>query len=190
MNQPPAEFVRLLVLTDRTQLPPGRDLATTIGACVDAGAHTVILRELDLPRPDRAALVAELSALGARVIAAHVPLPGCIGVHVRAAAPAASGFWGRSCHSAVEVATAAAEGARWATLSPFAESPSKPGYGPSVDQSAFAGHTIPTYALGGVTAENAAKALAVGALGVAVMGAVMRADDPGRVVAELLAAVA
>jgi thiamine monophosphate synthase len=41
-------------------------------------------------------------------------------------------------------------------------------------------------ALGGVTAGNAGEALAAGAEGVALMGAVMRAEDP----AELVGAIA
>jgi thiamine monophosphate synthase len=45
------------------------------------------------------------------------------------------------------------------------------------------------FALGGITAANAAQARAAGAYGVAVMGAVMRADDPGAVVAALLGEV-
>lgn len=187
MNQPPAAFARLLVLTDRAQLPPGRDLVSTIGACLQAGLHTVILRELDLARPERAALAAELSALGARVIAAHDPLPSCVGVHVSAGAPAGSGIWGRSCHSAEEVAVAADEGALWATLSPFEETASKPCYGPAVDRATYAGPPIPTYALGGMTPANASEAIAAGAHGVAVMGAVMRADDPTQVVEDFLA---
>jgi thiamine-phosphate pyrophosphorylase len=44
-------------------------------------------------------------------------------------------------------------------------------------------------ALGGIGPENAADARKAGAHGVAVMGAVMRATDPGAVVAELLRAV-
>jgi len=190
MIRPPAEFARLLVVTDRHQLPPGHDLVTTIAGCLDAGLHTVILRELDLPHDERAHLAAALSAAGARVIAAHESLPTCVGVQVPAGAPAGSGIWGRSCHSADEVAAAAAEGALWATLSPFAETQSKPGYGPPVARAAYAGHSIPVYALGGVTPTNAADAVAAGAYGLAVMGAVMRADDPAHVVSELLTAVA
>jgi len=187
MNQPPAEFARLLVLTDRNQLPPGRDLVSTIDACLQVGLHTVILRELDLAQRERAELAAELSALGARVIAAHEPLPTCVGVHVPAGVPARSGIWGRSCHAAEDVAVAADEGALWATLSPFDATASKPSYGPPIDRVAYAALPIPTYALGGVTPANAAVAVAAGAHGVAVMGAVMRADDPAQVVRDLLA---
>jgi thiamine-phosphate pyrophosphorylase len=94
--------------------------------------------------------------------------------------------WGRSCHSRDDVARAADEGASWATLSPYAASASKPGYGPCLPPDAFAGHRVPVLALGGIDARTAAKARADGAHGVAVMGAVMRAPDPAGLVAALL----
>ena len=54
----------------------------------------------------------------------------------------------------------------------------------------LAGHPIPVFALGGIDADNAADAMAHGAYGVAVMGAVMRAPQPASVVAAVLAEVA
>lgn len=47
-----------------------------------------------------------------------------------------------------------------------------------------------TYRLGGVTSAILAACLGAGAAGVAVMGAVMRADDPASAVAELVTALA
>jgi thiamine-phosphate pyrophosphorylase len=55
-----------------------------------------------------------------------------------------------------------------------------------VDPAWFARAPLPTYALGGIDHRNAADALAAGASGVAVMGAVMRAADPAAEVARLL----
>jgi thiamine monophosphate synthase len=93
---------------------------------------------------------------------------------------------GRSCHSPAELARAAAEGCRWATLSPVFASCSKPAYGPPLGLGALAGSPLPTWALGGVGAPNAARCLRAGAAGIAVMGAVMGADDPARAVAGIL----
>lgn len=96
----------------------------------------------------------------------------------------------RSCHTRAEVEAAARDGMAWATLSPYAASASKPGYGPPLPEDAYAGHALPVLALGGITPANAAAARAAGAHGVAVMGGVMRSSDPAAVVADLLRAVA
>lgn len=143
---------------------------------------------------DRAHAGRAPTTLGLSVLAARRPLPGCVGVHVAAAqlAPerATTAVWGRSCHTAPEVGQAAGEGAQWATLSPYSWTESKPGHGPPLPSDAFAHHSIPVYALGGITLDNAAAARQAGAHGVTVMGALMRADDPAAVVAALLREVA
>jgi len=203
---------RLLLLTDRSQLPLGRSLLATLRECVPAGATTVIVRELDLAEPQRGALAQEVAALGATVISAHTLLPGAVGVHLPAFDWRGAVVWrgsvdaegagehvcsvdnsalqlGRSCHSVEEVRRAAAGGAAYATLSPYAVSASKPGYGPPLPSDGFSGHALPVYALGGITPDNAGAAMAAGAHGIAVMGAVMRSADPGGTVARLLAEV-
>lgn len=212
---------RLLLLTDRSQLPLGRALARTITECVAAGATHVVVRELDEPAEARAALVDVVREAGGVPIAAHGPVGSCNAALLQLSAvpalhsvtrtprymsergspsllvtperaseaPAAGGSYkllGASCHTPAEVHEAAARGADFATLSPFAATLSKPGYGPPVDPRAYAGLPIPTYALGGITPGNAAEALDHGAHGVAVMGAVMRAPDPAGVVRQLL----
>lgn len=189
----------LLLVTDRAQLRLGRSLVATVAECLDAGATHVLLRELDLSDEHRAALARALADLGATVVAGHRPLPGAVGVHLPSGRPATAGApgvtaasaqpWGRSCHTVADVSAAAADGAGWVTLGPFAATPSKPGYGPPVEPAGYAGHDVPVYALGGIGAHNAGAAVDAGAHGVAVMGAVMRAEAPGAVVRDLLAAV-
>jgi thiamine-phosphate pyrophosphorylase len=185
----------VIVLTDRRQAR--RPLAEVIAAVVDGGARLVVLREKDLPDGERAALAARLHAVlapaGGRLLLAG-RTAGPDGQHLAAADPwpaAPRGLIGRSCHDAAELAAAAAEGAAYATLSPVFPSRSKPGYGPPLGLSRLAelcaGAELPVYALGGVeTAGQAARCREAGATGVAVMGVVMRADDPARVVAELM----
>ncbi|WP_110182038.1 thiamine phosphate synthase [Nocardioides solisilvae] len=183
---------RLLLLTDRRQLPAGRGLAATVAACHAAGLRAVVVREHDLSAPVRRALVARLSRLpGLTVLTSRLPDPSARGMHLAADQPVPSGatWWGRSCHDVAAVGRAAAEGARWATLSPYAASASKPGYGPALPASAFAGHPLPVLALGGVEPGTAAAAVDAGAHGVAVMGGVMRETDPAEAVARLLAEV-
>jgi len=183
---------RLLLLTDRAQLRLGRALVRTVEECVEAGLRAVVVREHDLAPAPRAALVADLAAIhGLTVVSSRIPDPSATTIHLAADQPVPHGVagWGRSCHSVAEVRRAAAAGASYTTLSPYAPSPSKPGYGPVLPGGVYGDLPVPTYALGGISPANAADARRSGAHGVAVMGAVMRADDPATVVADLLAAL-
>jgi len=180
---------RLLLLTDRTQLASGRDLGDTVRRSADAGLTHVVVREHDLDPAVRRRLVEDLAGIdGLSVLTSRVAVPGADGVHLAEHQEAPlGGCFGRSCHNPSQVSRAAEEGAAYATLSPFAATPSKPGYGPPVDRAAYAAaHALPVLALGGIDAHNAATAREAGAHGVAVMGCVMRAEDPGAVVAALL----
>lgn len=179
---------RLVLLTDRSQLRLGRGLVRTVLECAAAGLEAVVVREHDLDPTSRHALVAGLADVdGLTVISSRIPDPAAHGLHLAAhQPPPVGGCWGRSCHTGEEVAAAAAQGAAWVTLSPYAASASKPGHGPTLPSDAFAGRPVPVLALGGIDVTNTAAARSAGAHGVAVMGAVMRAADPARVVAELL----
>jgi len=198
---------RLVLLTDRSQLRLGRGLLRTVSECVDAGLEMVIVRELDLDPDRRHALVEAMVAFpGLTVVSARIPDPSAAGVHLAAATscnaelldPVRSNcglqgavtpryMSGRSCHTLAEVQAAAEEGMDYVTLSPYAVTASKPGYGPPLDREVFgADVSIPVLALGGIHPGNAAEARAAGAHGVAVMGEVMRADDPAAVVRALL----
>ncbi|GAB2752632.1 thiamine phosphate synthase [Nocardioides pakistanensis] len=189
------DLPRLLLLTDRHQVPPGRDLVGTVADCASAGLEAVVLRELDLPEQQRQEIARALGSAGVTVILARTWLPGAAAVHLAAAQSRhdadAAPFHGRSCHDDEEVRRAVAGGASYLTISPVAASASKPGYGPAVGEGgvrravALAGD-VPVFALGGVEVENAAAMRAAGAHGVAVMGAVMRAPDPTGVVARVL----
>ena len=185
---------RLMVLTDRRALRRRRGLSEVVQECADAGLTHVDVREHDLPTAERSDLVAELAAhCGLTVLASRRPDPGAHGLHLAATQPLPPGrrppVLGRSCHDVAELARAAAEGCDYATLSPYATSASKPGYGPPVPAELFASSPLPVLALSGVHRGNAAQARAAGAHGVAVMGAVMRAQDPAREVADLVAAL-
>lgn len=186
---------RLLVLTDGQDCG-GRPLTEVVAAAVDGGARAVLLREKHLPLPERVALAAAITALlnpvGGCLIVASDPTIAPAGVHLAAADPfpdAAPGLVGRSCHSPADVARAAEQGCDYATLSPIHLTDSKPGYGPALGPESLRGLSLPTLALGGVDPTNAAACLDAGAVGVAVMGAVMRAPDPAAVVSVLLDAV-
>ena len=193
------QLPRLLLVTDRSQLRLGRSLRRTVRECAGAGLTAVVVREHDLESAVRAALVADLASVpGLTVISSRLPAPAAHGLHLAAGqgvpGEATGHTWfGRSCHTPGEVRRAAAEGAAYVTLSPFAVTASKPGYGPPLEPAAYgeaADAEVPVFALGGITPANAAAARAAGAHGVAVMGEVMRADEPTAVVAALLREVA
>jgi len=82
----------------------------------------------------------------------------------------------------------------YAIAGPAFETASKPGYGPEIGRKGLseiaAAAGVPVLAIGGLNATRAAEVLAAGPLGIAVMGGVMRASDPGQEVRALLAIVA
>lgn len=179
---------RVLLLTDRSQLPANRDLVSTVAACAEAGLEAVVLRELDLPEDQRQRLARALGSTGVVVVSARTRLDGVAGVHLASAQTGPDGGTalphGRSCHDDAEIRAAVRGGASYLTLSPVATSASKPGHGPAlgpagVRRAVRVAGNVPVLALGGVGVQNAAAMRDAGAYGVAVMGAVMRADDPG-----------
>jgi thiamine-phosphate pyrophosphorylase len=77
--------------------------------------------------------------------------------------------------------------ADWMTYSPVFATSSKPGYGPALGlaglaQGCQAVRGAAVLALGGIGPGRAVGCIEAGAAGVAVMGAVMRADDPAAAV--------
>lgn len=194
---------RLLVLTDRRGCQAvGHELVDTVRIVAEAGAPFVVFREKDLERPARWSLAEQIqTALTGTptglLIASDVELAvhlGADGVHLAASDPMPGrnstqpAVFGRSCHSYDDAA--AADDVDYVTVSPFALTASKPGYGPALGTDALANIAksteVPVFALGGINDTNAAEALDAGAAGVAVMGAAMRAGDPAAAVDALL----
>lgn len=204
----PLEPPALLVLTDRLAIPPAgdtaeRSLVRLVEQLAGFEDTAVVFREKDLaagPRAELAHDVAEAAAVAGLplIVASDAALArrvGAVGVHLAASDPwpMATGRRpvGRSCHDQASVVAAVGEGAAWVTVSPVFPTPTKPGYGPPLGVDGLAAVVricpVPVYALGGVTSGRAAGCVAAGAHGVAVLGAVMGADDPAAVVADLLA---
>jgi thiamine-phosphate pyrophosphorylase len=198
---------RVLLLTDRRACEGrGRSLVETVTAALAAGIGSVVFREKDLPAEERLrlgeALAGAVRSAGGTLVVASDPVLasrlGAVALHRSARDPLPDRRtdlpWGRSCHSLAELQAAAAEGAAYATLSPIFPSRSKPGYGPALGLPELARCTaalplLPIYALGGVDAGTAGPCAHAGARGVAVMGAVMAADDPESAARRLLAAL-
>jgi thiamine-phosphate pyrophosphorylase len=184
---------RVLVVAD-SAYTGGRALLAVLREAVAGGARAVWLREKHAAPGERRRLAEELAemlhAVGGVLIAS--PGPGSEagdGAHLGAADPWPGGTGevavGRSCHSQQELSIASAEGCTWATLSPIYPSVSKPAYGPALGPGALAAAPLPTWALGGVDAGNAAECLESGAAGIAVLGAVMSSPDPSAAFAKI-----
>ena len=180
----------VVVLTDRRLA--ARPLTEVVAAAVRGGASWVILRDKDLGYAERRALADSLRAVvpaGRLVVAGPDPLGGDA-VHLAATDPVPAGISlvGRSCHGVPQLSTE-----DYVTLSPIYLTPTKPGYEPALGPAAAAALAggVPWLALGGVDApQRAAACAAAGAAGIAVLGAVMRADDPETVTRALVSGFA
>ncbi|MEU8183423.1 thiamine phosphate synthase [Micromonospora sp. NPDC049044] len=186
----------VVVLTDR--LVARGALDEVVAAAVAGGVRWVVLREKDLPRVERAALAADLRAIladvcGTLVVAGADPLGGDA-VHLPAAGPyppPTHGLVGRSCHGEYELTRLTTE--HFATISPIWPTKTKPGYGPALGtdglRTLVEASPVPLLALGGVeTPDQVTACVHAGAAGVAVLGAIMRAEDPRATAAALASA--
>ena len=185
-------------------------LADIVRAALSAGCRWVSVREKDLSDDDQIALVSTLLPIvrrhGARLTlhgdAALAKACGSDGVHLPAGSdPAASRallgpdkLIGVSLHTVTEAEAIDRSVVDYAIAGPAFETPSKPGYGPEIGHKGLAeiarAAPVPVLAIGGLNATRAAEVLAAGPLGIAVMGSIMRAVDPGQEVRALLAIVA
>lgn len=191
---------QLIVVTDgQLAKTAGRSLPETVAEAEAGGARAFLFREKHLDRRVRLRLGSQIAdGLGddvAFVVASDPELAGAVGatgIHLSSTDPPVDGdrLVGRSCHDSEELAAYVDE-VDYVTLSPVYPSFSKPGYGPGLGPEGFAhlaaNFPRPVFALGGVHSGNVRDAMAAGAYGVAVAGAVMAAEDPAGVVATLLA---
>ena len=199
----------LYLITDRNALPSG-DLLRALEAAFAGGVRFVQFREKDLAQEERLKLGGEVASLadryGARLLVNGDPelaeALGADGVHLgkgtvsvsAVRAEGYSGVIGYSAHSGVEAADAFAQGADFVTLSPVFPTNSKFSSGPVLGLDAFERELAvaggPVYALGGVGAANASACVERGAHGVALIGAILGADDPAQAARDVRAALA
>jgi len=198
----------LLLVTDRHQARA--PLAEVVSAALTAGCRWVSLREKDLSADDQVALARMLLPIarrhGARLTvhgdAALAKTCGADGVHLPAGSDVAASramlgrdkLIGVSIHTVTEAETIDPAVGDYAIAGPAYETASKPGYGPEIGRKGLAdiarAARVPLLAIGGINAARAAEVLAAGATGLAVMGSIMRAADPGAAMKALLATVA
>jgi thiamine-phosphate pyrophosphorylase len=195
----------LLLVTDRRQAR--RPLPEIVGAALSAGCRWISLREKDLPEDEQVPLArmlipmirrhaALLSIHGAATLA---KLAGVDGVHLPSGADAAAAraelgpqkLIGVSIHTVTEAEAIDPAIVDYALAGPAFETVSKPGYGPEIGRKGLAemarAARAPLLAIGGINTLRVAEVIAAGCAGVAVMGGVMRATDPGLAVGALVA---
>jgi len=197
-----------LLVTDRHQvrLP----LPDVVSAALEAGCRWVSVREKDLSEDDQVELAQSLLPIARRYgacltlhgDAALAKASGSDGVHLPAGSDATAArkllgpakLIGVSIHTVTEVEAIDPEIVDYAIAGPAFETPSKPGYGPEIGRKGLSeiarAAPVPVLAIGGLNATRAAEVLAAGPVGIAVMGGVMRAVDPGREVRGLLSILA
>lgn len=206
----------LYLITDRTRFAApaagdgfSADEWRALDAAIGAGPGAVQLRDKDL---DGRALLARATRLAARCRVAGVPLlvndradvarlAGADGVHLPgdglpvAAARAVAGadaLVGCSLHGADELAARA--DADFVVFGPVYDTPAKRAFGPPQGLERLAAvaraSTLPVLAVGGIVPERVAEVLAAGASGVAVIGAILDADDPAAMVERFRKALA
>lgn len=201
---------RLLLVTDRQQTK-GRPLVSVLAQALKAGRPSIQLRERDLCAKELLALADEIQQLtgprGVQLVIndrldVALSLEGA-GVHLRSNSLPVSvarrligprRVLGASVHSVKEAVEADAGGADYIVLGPIYDTPSKQRYGPPLGLSALEGAAravrVPIVGIGGVTAARARDMRLAGAFGVAVVSAVLSADDVEGATRALLDAVA
>jgi thiamine-phosphate pyrophosphorylase len=193
----------LVLVTDRTSTRD-RDLVAVVETSLAAGLPAVQLREKDLPGRPLLALAERLRAATARTGAllfindrVDVAIAcGADGVHLGGASMPVdaarrllgdNALIGVSTHAPGE----APVGADFAFFGPVWETPSKSGaQGAARLADAVRAARISVLAIGGVTPARVTDARVAGAAGVAVIRAILAAEDPGTATRVLLEAVA
>ena len=195
----------LYLVTDRA-LARGRPLADVVRAAVAGGVTCVQLREKEASAREFAAAARELLAL---LRPLGVPLivndridvalaAGADGVHVgqqdlsvadaRRLGPPG---WivGVSAETVADAARAERDGANYVGASPIFATPTKADHAPPLGLAGLralrAATKLPLVAIGGLHAGNARETIRAGADGLAVVSAIVAADDPRAAAAEL-----
>jgi thiamine-phosphate pyrophosphorylase len=198
----------LYLVTDRSAT--AGPLEEVVESCLAAGLKAVQLREKDMAVRDLLGLAHALRDStrrhGARLLIndrADVALAvGADGVQragtslpvsaLRAISP--SGFLiGASVHDIDEARAAEADGAAFLLFGPVYDTPSKRQYGPPQGLAALervsAAVSTPVFGVGGVTPDRAGEVMRAGAVGVAVIGAILGSERPADAVKAFLDAL-
>lgn len=206
-SQPKPVDFSLYLISNTQALPEGRELLASIQEALRGGVNAVQLRDKELPDSERLSLARQLRTLTRR-FRARLLINGSVdialavdadGVHLGAASPpidevrqqlGPDKLIGYSAHQHEELAKAAALGADFVTFSPVFFTPSKAAYGEpqGLDKlrAACQASPVPVFALGGVDPSRVAAVRHAGAMGIAVISAILGSTEP-RLAAQALA---
>lgn len=187
----------LYLISDRNQTG-GRPLFEALEFALEGGLRLIQLREKDLPARDLFELARRVRQLTRRfgaklLINDRVDIAIAVdadGVHLPASSfnpmeartlIGSDKLIGLSAHSAQDAIIAEREGADFVTFSPIYYTPSKADYGEPQGLERLEGVcskvNIPVYALGGIKEENVRDVMVLGAGGVAMISAILEAED-------------
>ena len=197
-RRPPRIGFNLYLITDRKGCG-GRGLLPVVEEALKGGVKAVQLREKELQSVELYQLAREMRALTASYgamlfINDRVDISLAVdadGVHLgERSIPipqarkvlGADKLIGVSCHGGESAALAQDMGADFITYGPVFYTPSKAAYGPPVGLGSFAEVApllrIPLFAIGGINRSNLREVIAAGARGIALISAILAADDP------------
>jgi thiamine-phosphate pyrophosphorylase len=197
VNRPSVDFT-LYLITDRNNTR-GRGLNSVVEEALKGGLNAIQIREKDLSSRDLYAAAYELRKLTARfgallfindridiaqaVDADGVHLgAGSIPVHRARKILGEDKLIGVSCHNTISAVSAQELDADFITFGPVFYTPSKAAYGDPVGIQKLADITklvrTPVFAIGGINRENVSTVKAAGARGIALISAVMAAENP------------
>jgi thiamine-phosphate pyrophosphorylase len=199
---------RLHLITDAR---PGRDVLAVVAAGLAAGADTIQVRVPDAASDreayelavrvlrmcrdcggaclvnDRLHIAVAVGADGGHVGADDLPVPAArtvLGPHA---------ILGATARDPETARRAVKDGATYLGVGPAYRTYTKDGLpdplGPAGIAAVARAVTVPVIAIGGVTAARVAELTEAGAYGIAVVGAVSGADDPGKATSDLLEAM-
>lgn len=181
-----------MLVTDRLRV--GDRLLKIIDVAVDAGVDVVQVREKDLDRADLLVLARDIVSVvdnRAKVVVntdVRVARELGIGLHLpESAAPlspelvshlGADALIGRSVHAADRIDDDYVDYLLFGHVFATSSKPGLPPRGLLILAEVVQRTIIPVWAIGGITAGNAASVIERGARGVAVIGAILDANDP------------
>jgi thiamine-phosphate pyrophosphorylase len=197
---------KLYLITDRRQTR-SRTLSAVVEQALRGGVRAVQLRERDLPFGELYRLANEFrritSLYGAKLLinekadiardvhadGVHLPESGIsVGAARKIIGP--ERMIGVSCHSLDSAKSAQKSGADFITFGPVFFTPSKAVYGNPVGLEHLAetasALNIPVFGLGGINESNMLQVTATGAHGIALISAILAAEQPQAAAAEML----